>query len=676
MALLIERGSPLPFGATPQPNGVNFSLFARHASDVTLVLFDPARPEPAMEIALDPHYHRTGDVWHVFLRGLTPDVQYCYRIDRHPNFHNSWHRYDPSKLVLDPFARCVVGGEQWGEPLSQRPLRRGAMLAEPFDWGEDQPLNIPLADSVIYELHVRGFTRHATAAVAHPGTFRGLIDKIPYLLDLGITAVELLPVYDFEEADTNRRNPFTGEPLLNYWGYQPISFFALRSAYAADRRPTGPAREFKEMVKAFHAAGIEVILDVVFNHTAEGNELGPTYSFRGIDNAVYYMLESGGHYRNYSGCGNTLNCNHPVVRAMINSCLRYWVMEMHVDGFRFDLASILGRGQDGSVLANPPLLESLALDPILANTKLIAEAWDAAGLYQVGSFPAWGRWAEWNGNYRDDVRKFVKSDTSQVPALASRLLGSPDLYHPSGRFPYHSINYVTCHDGFTMADLFSYNEKHNEANGEDNRDGVSVTHSWNCGAEGPTNDPEINRLRLRLQKNLTALLLISGGVPMILGGDEFGRTQKGNNNAYCQDNDVSWVDWSFLPRHRELHRFFRRMIAFRHRHECLRRVNWDQNGRGPHPYIEFHGTELGSPDWSRDSRALAAHWSCLGEQIYLLANSYWEPLKFQLPDLPWRRFADTALRTPHDIVEPGEEKPLRHPTRYEAAPRSVVILVA
>ncbi|HEY7516376.1 MAG TPA: isoamylase, partial [Vicinamibacteria bacterium] len=461
----VRRGHPLPLGVVAVREGVNFAVFSRHATAVILVLFAPGDAEPALEVPLDPRYNRTGDVWHALVAGIEPGFEYAYRASRDANFESRAHRFDPGRLLLDPYGRGVSGLEGWGR--GERASRfgrllevRSRVLEEEFDWGHEHPLNVPLADSVIYELHVRGFTRSPTSGVARPGTFEGVVEKIPYLRDLGVTAVELMPVTEFEECDVDRTDPRTGERLRNLWGYQPVSFFAPKAAYAGDGDTETAVREFKSMVKALHEAGIEVILDMVYNHTAEGDERGPTFSLRGLDNETYYLLDAGtGRYLNYSGCGNTLNCNHPVVRDVILASLRYWVTEMHVDGFRFDLASILGRGRDGSVLANPPLLERITADPVLARTKLIAEAWDAAGLYQVGSFPSWGRWAEWNGRYRDEIRRFVKGDPGMVPLLALRLAGSPDLYRGSGRAPFHSINFVTSHDGFTLADLVSYNDK-------------------------------------------------------------------------------------------------------------------------------------------------------------------------------------------------------------------------
>jgi isoamylase len=665
----ISRGSPLPFGATLSRSGINFSVFSKHATSVSLVLFRPGDSEPALELPLDPRRHRTGDVWHVLIEGLKPDVEYGYRMARHPNERPEIHRFDPGPVLLDPWAQKVTGGGAWG---SGDGVRRGLVRVDDFDWEHDQPLNIPLVDSIIYELHVRGFTMHASACVARPGTFAGLTEKIPYLKQLGVTAVELLPVHEFDECENVRLHPDTGEPLRNFWGYQPINFFAPNSGYASTQRDADAATEFRSMVKRFHQAGIEVILDVVFNHTAEGDYRGITQSFRGIDNSVYYVLDpSTGSYHNYSGTGNTLNCNHPVVREMIASCLRYWVTEMHVDGFRFDLASVLGRGQDGRVLASPPLLESLAHDPILGRTKLIAEAWDAAGLYQVGSFPAWSRWAEWNGKFRDDIRRFVRGDAGMVSALATRLCGSPDLYQTSNREPYHSINFVTAHDGFTLADLVSFNHKHNDANGEGNRDGDNDNHSWNCGHEGPTKDASVLRLRERQVRNFLTLLLVSHGVPMLLAGDEFGRTQGGNNNAYCQDNEISWLDWDQCRENAGMLSFVQRLIAFRSAHSILRRTGF----HGSESQIYWNGVTLGEPDWSHDSRAIAMHVTGQNpdgttDHVYVIANAFWKDLDFQLPSqVEWKCSVDTSLDP--DVVPDTQVG-----GTYHVHERSVVVLVA
>ena len=670
--LWVARGHAAPMGARRMAEYVNFAIFSRHATDVWLGVFLPGGDTLLTEIKLNPDRNRTGDIWHVAVSGLAEEFEYAWRMDMRPNPNPEVHRFDPSIWLLDPYAQVVTGGAVWGFS-AQAPRRRSALERADFDWGTDQPLNIPMVETVIYEAHIRGFTRHPSSGVSKPGTYLGLTEKIPYLRDLGVTAVELLPVYEFEEANTDRSNPALGLTLLNLWGYQPIAFFSPNEAYAHSREPGAATGEFREMVKRFHAAGLEVILDVVFNHTAEGDERGPTYSFRGIDNSVYYLLDEQGRYRNYSGCGNSLNCNHPVVRTMIADCLRYWVMEMHVDGFRFDLASVLGRGRDGEPLANPPLLEHLAYDPVLANTKLIAEAWDAAGLYQVGSFPSWGRWAEWNGQYRDDLRRFVKSDRGMVPALAHRLTASPDLYAVSGRQASHSVNFITCHDGFTLADLVSYDSKHNEANGENNRDGAGENYSWNCGVEGPSTDERVLALRRRQTRNLLTLLMVSGGTPMLLAGDEMGRTQGGNNNAYCQDNEVSWVDWALVERNADLLGFCRDLIRFRRRREALRRIDWGPEVSSEHTDVTFHGVHLNQPDFGPDSHSLAMELRWKHERIYVIANAYWEALTFDLPPLPdggrWIRVVDTTR-------EVSARTRLNRRARCEAGPRSVIVLEA
>lgn len=698
----IERGDPQPFGATLKPNGINFSIFSKHATSVTLVLFVTGENDPIAEISLDPNLNKTGDVWHIFIRGMDSKIRYGYRIDMQPNPAPHLHLFDPSVILIDPYAKALSGGSVWGQPYRRTGeadegqkirKRRSLVLENTFDWEDCRPINLPLSDSIIYELHIRGFTCHPSSGVKHPGTFLGLIEKIPYLKELGVTAVELLPINEFEEGDTRLVNPFTNLPILNFWGYHPICFFAPKAAYAVQGRDGQQVNEFKTLVKAFHKAGIEVILDVVFNHTAEGDEDGHTFCFRGIDNSVYYMVDpQTGKNINFSGCGNTINCNHPIVRDMIIDCLHHWVTEMHVDGFRFDLASILGRGQDGTVLSNPPLLEHIAADPILAKTKLIAEAWDAAGLYQVGSFPAWGRWAEWNGKFRDDIRRFVKSDGGMVPALAQRWLGSPDLYSPSGRAPYHSINFITSHDGFTVADLVSYNLKHNEANGESNKDGTIENYSWNCGCEGPTDSTEIRNLRLRQIKNFATLLLLSSGVPMILAGDEFGKTQQGNNNAYCQDNEVSWVNWELMEKNAEQLRFYKQLIQLRKKHPFFRYNSFDELWKRDLVF-EFHGMKLGHPDWSFESRSLGLYIArrenpegthAYSDQypvkdMYLIANSHWESHEFELPKLAegkfWYRIIDTSLTPPLDIAEEGTEQLLGNQQSYWVGSRSVVVLM-
>ncbi len=698
------RGRPIPFGATIKRGGVNFAVFAGNATEVSLVLFVPGEDEPVMEIPLDPRFNRTGDVWHTFVRGLDPGVTYGYRVDRKPNANPKIHRYDRSKILIDPYAKALAGNEEWGAlkgpegflfPDTYKQLH-GLVVDDVFDWGNDQPLNVPMSETVIYELHVRGFTRHDSSSVSAPGSYAGLIEKIPYMKELGVTAVELLPVNEFDENESDKKDPATGERLLNYWGYSPINFFAPKASYSSSLKPGSCVHEFKSMVKAMHEAGLEVILDVVFNHTAEGDERGPTLSYRGLDNEVYYMIDPAtGEYHNFSGCGNTLNCNHPVVRDLILDALRYWVIEMHVDGFRFDLASILGRGRDGEVLADPPLLERIAADPVLMDAKLIAEAWDAAGLYQVGTFPSWGRWAEWNGRYRDDVRRFVKSDPGMTERIAARLMGSPDIYANSGREPCHGINFITCHDGFTLNDLVSYSKKHNEMNGEDNRDGSDVNFSWNCGHEGPVDDMEpvgeistpgeVQKLRDRQMRNFIAILFLSRGVPMLAAGDEFKRTQKGNNNAYCQDNEVGWIDWGLFDANMDLHRFTAQMIRFRKAHPSLRHDLFEKEPGKTDFSVTWHGPEPFKPDWSESSRTLAmmiqeeAAQDNAADDLYVAMNFYWEPVNFILPSpskgRKWRLAVDTSLPSPADALEPGTEKPIPHQSSYLVAPRTVMVLV-
>ena len=677
-AVSTGRGHCRPFGATPGPHGVNFAVFSRHAEMVHLVLFREGSSEPIAEIPLDPRMNKTGDVWHILVRDLTPDVLYGYRLFG-PFDPEAGHRFDPQTVVLDPFAPAISGGQRWGlsEVPHDRPsgylTRRGRIIEDDFDWEGDVPLSTPMGQTVIYELHVRGYTGHPRSGVHHPGTFMGLCEKISYLKSLGITAVQLMPILEFDELDQTRRSPVTGERLKNYWGYSPISFFAPKASYAS--RPGDQVCEFKEMVKTFHQEGIEVILDVVYNHTCEGNEGGPTISFRGLDNSIYYMLDKRGRYYNFSGCGNTLNCNHPLVRDLIIDSLTYLVAELHVDGFRFDLASILGRGQDGRVLKDPPLIRHIAEHPVLAGTKLIAEAWDAAGLHQLGKFPAWGRWAELNGSFRDDVRLFVRSDPNATAALAKRICGSLDIYGDSSRHPYHSINFVTSHDGFTLHDLVSYDKQHNWENGEDNRDGCQHNLSWNCGHEGPTDDPDVLALRRRQMKNFLSILLISQGVPFLAHGDEFARTQNGNNNAYCQDNEISWVDWRLVKKNADLLRFTRMMIALRKRHFAMNREEFVNRA-------SWHGTKIGDPDWTGKSRTLAfqVHGWHSQPDIYVAFNAHWDWQSFCLPphegQWRWKRLVDTRLTSPDDIIEESTAVPLDPTDHYNVGPRSTVILMS
>ncbi len=675
----LSRGHPLPMGATLLRGGVNFSVFSAHATAMTLVLYLPGDPEPVVEWPLDPRYNRTGDVWHVFVRGVDPGVEYAFRADMQPNPKPALHRFDPADALLDPYARGVSGAPTWG---GDRPRpRRGRVVNDDFDWGLDQPLNTHLADSVIYEMHVRGFTAHPSSGCVHPGTYTGLVERIPYLRELGVTAVELMPVTEFEENAVTRRDPSTGARLKDFWGYQPLSFFAPKAGFGATGAQAGEVAEFKRMVKALHEAGIEVVLDMVFNHTGEGSSgSGPSLSWRGLDSATWYLLDHDGRDRDYTGCGNTLNCNHPAVRAAILDCLRYWVTEMHVDGFRFDLAAVLGRGRDGQALANPPLLESVAADPVLAHTKLIAEAWDAAGLYQVGSFPHSGRWAEWNGRFRDDVRRFMRGDPGMAGALATRLAGSADLYQHDGRAPYHSVNFVTSHDGFTLRDLVSYERKHNDANGEDGRDGQDENFAWNCGAEGETDSAEVRALRDRQVRNLLAILFLAQGVPMLLAGDEVGRTQGGNNNAYCQDNETSWLDWTLRETSADLLRFVRGLVHVRRGYAGLRRRSF--GGPGERVWVKWQGPRRGTPDWSDDARFLGMHLTGGGpyEPLFAMFNGGPQPVLCELPSPSagrrWRRLLDTSLPSPAELVEWGSEPPIGTAGTYLVAPHCVAALVA
>jgi glycogen operon protein len=692
----VRTGSPLPLGTQETEGGVNFAIFSRCASRIRLEFFDhPEDAAPARVIDLDSAHNRTGDVWHVWVEGIGPGQLYAYRVDG-PYEPSEGHRFNFNKLLLDPFATAVSQPPPWdfasargydpSAPEQDLALSKldnaGSMpkcvfVNEPFEWDGDQPPRRPWANTVIYETHVRGFSIHPQSGVGHPGTYRGLMEKIPYLKTLGVTAVELMPVQEFNETSVTRRNPQTSQLLKNYWGYDPVVFFAPKVSYSGSGGLGQQTLEFKEMVRAFHQAGIEVILDVVFNHTAEGNELGPTLCFRGMDNAILYTLEADKrHYRNYAGTGNTVNANHPVVRDHILAALRYWMVEMHVDGFRFDLASVLGRDGSGKLLANAPLLERIAEDPILRDVKIIAEAWDAAGAYQVGSFSE-RRWAEWNGRYRDDVRRFWRGDDGMLGPFASRICGSADIYTKSGKGPEGSINFVTCHDGFTLNDLVSYCSKHNEANGENNHDGTDANYSENYGAEGETNDAAIEDLRKSQIKNFLLTLFISRGVPMLLGGDEFRRTQGGNNNAYCQDNETSWYDWSFLEKHAEIFRFTRGMIAFRRAHPILSKEQFYTDTE-----THWFGPHGGSPNWS-DPRE--KQFACLiheDEQnaLYLMFNAWAEAADFGLPlVLPgarWHLAVDTSREAPQDLFAVGEEPIWEDPHTYHLSPRSSAILLA
>jgi glycogen operon protein len=685
----LRPGHPLPFGANIIAGGVNFSVFSRHATSCTLVLFDKGASEPLVEIPF-PEEFRIGNTYSMIVFDLDVEtIEYGYRMEG-PFEPQVGHRFKPEQVLLDPYAKVIGGRDVWGTPPNwdEPYAHRGRLAFDDFDWEGDKPLEIPPEDLVIYEAHARGFTRHESSGVKHPGTFVAIREKIPYLKELGVNALELLPIYEFDEFEHSRMNPETGEMLMNYWGYSTVGFFAPKAGYAATGKLGMQVDELKALIKDLHKNGIEVILDVVFNHTAEGNEQGPTISFKGLDNQVYYMLTPEGYYYNFSGTGNTLNCNNPVVRNMVLDCLRYWAAEYHIDGFRFDLAAILGRDPWGAPLANPPLLETLAHDPILAKCKLIAEAWDAGGLYQVGSFPDYGRWSEWNGKYRDTARKFLKGDEGQTREMAQALMGSPNLY--SSRGATASINFITCHDGFTLNDLVSYNEKHNWANGEENRDGGDDNHSWNCGIEGETDDPGVNFLRRKQMKNAAVMLLMSQGVPMILMGDEVAHSQNGNNNTYCQDNELTWFDWNLLESNSDMLRFFQRLIGFRHAHHILRN-RWhlqgnDYVGTG-YPDISWHGRQAWQPDFSQESRTLAfmldGQHARGGQQpddtIYVALNSDWHAHGFELPQLPdgkqWHVFVNTALDFPDDITEVGSETRLEEQSYILIGERSSVILV-
>jgi glycogen operon protein len=679
-----RAGRSAPLGATVVAGGVNFSVFSRCATGVELALFDHEDDRRAARvIPIDPVDGRTYHYWHAFVPGLRPGQLYGYRVHG-PCDAAKGLCFDPAKLLLDPYGRGVAVPRGYSREAASLPgdNAAGAMksvVVDPaaYDWEGDAPLHRPSSRTIIYEMHVRGFTRHPSSGVPEQirGTYAGLIAKIPYLRELGITAVELLPVFQFDPLDAPQGR-------TNYWGYAPVSFFAPHQGYSSSRDPLGAVREFRDMVKALHRAGIEIILDVVFNHTAEGDHRGPTLSYRGLDNAAYYILEPDRlHYSNYSGTGNTLNANHSIVRRMIGDSLRYWVQEMHVDGFRFDLASILARDPAGRPMSNPPVLWDIESDPALAGTKLIAEAWDAAGLYQVGSFIG-DTWKEWNGRFRDDVRGFFRGEEGSTPRVAERFLGSPDIYGHKGREAEQSVNFVTCHDGFTLNDLVSYNQKANDANGEGNRDGAGDNRSWNCGVEGPSDDPAIERLRNRQVKNFLTITMLSLGVPMIVMGDEARRTQRGNNNAYCQDNEISWFDWNLLERHADLHRFVRLLIARR----LLRDLDAERQRASLTEFLRdakkaWHGVKLFEPDWNPWSHSLAFSADVTHEhlQFHLILNAYWEPLTFELPPAgseqtgPWRRWIDTSLDSPQDIVDWRGAPPVEGRT-YQAGPRSVVVL--
>ena len=625
------------YGACVASNGVSFTINSHGATRCTLLLFKPQAPKPYARIPF-PDSYRIGDTYSMLVYDIRPDeFEYAFSFDG-PYEPAKGLLFNEENVLLDPYSRAVTGQRKWGEkPEGGKDFEyRARVVKSSFDWGNIKQLEQPFEDLVIYETHVRGYTKDKSSGVSAPGTFAGLKDKIPYLKDLGINAVELMPIFEFDEMESAR--VVDGVQLYNYWGYNTVSFFAPNTSYAFNEEHNHEGDELKSLIKALKENGIEVILDVVFNHTAEGNEMGPCFSFKGIDNNVYYMLTPDAHYYNFSGCGNVMNCNHPVVRNFIIDCLRHWAIEYRVDGFRFDLASILGRDQNGAPMANPPILESLAFDPVLGKMKLIAEAWDAGGLYQVGSFPSWNRWAEWNGRYRDDMRSFLKGDDGMAGNAITRITGSRDLYSPESRGHKASVNFLTCHDGFTLYDLYSYNEKHNEKNGWNNTDGDNNGHSWNCGAEGETDDPNVNGLRRRLIKNAFAALLCSRGPAMFFAGDEFCNTQFGNNNAYCQDNIISWLDWSRLEEFKEIHDFVRHMIQFRKEHPILRKMTKPSSCQFPE--ISVHNGTPFNASTDYKTKLIGIMYAGRNEEdteddiVFYCMNAYWEPLVMQLPVLP------------------------------------------
>ena len=674
-------GHVLPLGATLMFDGVNFSVFSKEATSCTLVLYHHGQKVPFQEIPF-PDSFRIGHVYSMMVYGLNIEtIEYGYRFDG-PYDPKKGLRFDKNRVLLDPFARSISGRSVWGiEPDYTNPFQyRGQIIREDYDWLGDKPLEMHPSDLVIYELHLRSFTQHPASEVRYRGTYAGLIEKIPYLKALGVNCVELMPIFEFDEFENSRE--VNGRRLVNYWGYSTVGFLAPKAGYAASARFGMEADELRHMIRTLHQNGIQVILDVVFNHTAEGGEGGPSISFKGIDNRTYYLLTPDGGYINYSGCGNTMNCNNPVVRNLMLGCLIYWVAAFHVDGFRFDLASILSRDEKGVPMMNPPLLESIACDEVLGKTLLIAEAWDAGGLYQVGTFPAYGRWSEWNGMYRDCLRRFIKGEAERLPELILRIRGSDDLYRQRG--PTASINFVTCHDGFTLYDLVSYNEKHNWDNGEENRDGTNDNASWNCGAEGSTDNPEIIALRMRQMKNMLTVLLTSRGIPMLLSGDEFANTQYGNNNAYCQDNEISWLDWNQLERYRDLYDYVRRLIAFRKAHPVLRADGYDfsHNGTG-YPELSFHGTQA----WNLDEHSPGLSFAYMYAEdhvrycterdafIYVAVNAYWETQHYGLPILPEGFQWGLAFES-HDVsTDVNDERPLEDQSGIVLGPRSAAVLI-
>jgi isoamylase len=669
-----QRGLPLPLGTSTKESGsVNFALFSKHATAITLSLFHPKEREPFFEVSLDPVLNKTGEIWHILLSGLPKEIEYGFRLEG-PYAPEKGLFFNSAHLLLDPYATSLNLPEQWDEKQAL-PLRGRVIPGSDFDWEMDTHPQILIRDLIIYEMHVRAFTQDPSSRSPHKGTFLGIIEKIPYLKKLGVNAIELLPIFEFNECDYQKINPKTKKPLCNFWGYSTLNFFSPMRRYAFSAEWGGAINEFKQMVKALHKQGIEIFLDVVFNHTAEGGPQGPTTSFRGIDNPVYYLVDEKGHYRDFSGCGNTLNCNHPVVAHFILDSLRYWVSEMHVDGFRFDLASVFSRDEHGNVLSDPPLIKAMSTDPLLANVKFIAEAWDAAGLYQVGSFPHQYRWAEWNGKYRDVVRDFIKGTPGCKKEFARAFCGSDDLYGKTGN-PYHSINFITAHDGFTLRDLVSFQQKHNEDNGEENRDGCNDNRSWNCGEEGETTDPAIQALRQKQLRNLHLTLMLSLGTPMILMGDEYGHTRLGNNNAWCQDNELNWFLWDQLEKEGDFFRFYSLALSFRQKHSMLHPKHFF------HPKdVDWHGVIPLHPEWDQDNGfiALTLKDPERKKELYIAFNANHRVSPVQLPHPPknsyWHRCVDTALPSPEDFLEHPEKAPPLSET-YTMQPYSILLALS
>lgn len=664
-------------GATVMPDGVNFTVYSNGATSVILNLYHRGEKKPFARIPF-PHEYRVGKVYSMFVFGLNIEaLEYAYQVDG-PWNPQSGLLFNKSHILLDPYAKAVAGQRIWGEKNGPDDVYHARVVYNDFDWQHVPFPKTPMSDTVIYEMHVRSFTKHESSGVAYPGTFAGIIEKIDYLKSLGVTAVELMPVFEFDEMLNSR--DYNGNHLLDYWGYNTVSFFAPNTSYASHEEYNHEGDELKNLIRILKTNGIEVILDVVFNHTAEGNEQGPFISFKGFDNNIYYMLTPNGEYYNFSGCGNTMNCNHPMVQEMIVQCLRYWVTDYRVDGFRFDLASILGRNQDGSPMDNPPLLQRLAYDPILGDVKLIAESWDAGGMYQVGSFPAWKRWAEWNGKYRDDLRSYLKGDLWMAGESVKRIIGSPDLYDAGYAGYDSSVNFLTCHDGFTLYDLYSYNQKHNEANGWNGTDGANDNRSWNCGAEGDTTDPAVIDLRFRMMRNAVTVLMCSRGTPMILAGDEFANTQYGNNNAYCQDNEISWLDWSLLEKNKGFYEFYKNVIAFRKKHPAIRKNL--QPAVSGYPFISVHGENGEIAQIGGEARMFAIRFAGYrvragtDDIVYLAINAHWEPKTITLPMVKtsgvWLNMIDTADAEGNYFRKAG--RPVTG--TYYMQPRSVAVFTA